>query len=59
MSRNKILSEEAKKIIATQLGIQDQIVNNYWGNVSAKNCGNVVKVAIESVLNKNSSDKNV
>ena len=50
MSRNsKLMSENLKEEIAKELGVYDQVKNDggSWGNVSSKNCGNMVKKAIE------------
>ena len=45
---NKVkMSENLKYEIANELGVSD-IVNNYgWGEVSSRNCGNMVSKAIE------------
>lgn len=50
MSRNKnsIMSENLKEEIAKELGVYEQVKKDGgWGNVSAKNCGNIVSKAIE------------
>lgn len=50
MSRNsKLMSENLKEEIAKELGVYDTVKNDggSWANVSSKNCGNMVKKAIE------------
>ncbi len=48
MSRNRgMMSENLKYEIARELGV-DSIVNTEgWGGVSSRDCGNIVKKAIE------------
>ncbi len=48
MARKKsIMSENLKYEIARELGV-DQIVNTEgWGAVSSRDCGNIVKMAIQ------------
>jgi small acid-soluble spore protein F (minor alpha/beta-type SASP) len=41
------MSEDLKKKIASQLGIYNIVENEGWGSVSSRNCGNMVKKAIE------------
>lgn len=41
------MSEELKDEIAKELGIYNKVVTEGWGSVSSKNCGNMVKKAIE------------
>ncbi|MPL93161.1 hypothetical protein SDC9_39287 [bioreactor metagenome] len=48
MSRqNSIMSENLKSEIARELGVSDTVQSKGWGDVSSKNCGNMVKKAIE------------
>lgn len=48
MSRNKgIMSEELKTEIAKELGVYDTVASEGWGSVSSRDCGNIVKKAIE------------
>jgi len=45
----KYLSDKTKYEFAQELGIADQVTPGgslYFGNVSSKNCGNFVKLAI-------------
>lgn len=47
-SKNSIMSENLKEEIAKELGVYEQVKKDGgWGNVSAKNCGNIVSKAIE------------
>ncbi len=50
MSRkgSNLMSEDLKVEIAKELGVYDQVKQDGgWQNVSSKNCGNIVKKAIE------------
>lgn len=48
MSRHRgIMSEELKAEIAKELGVYNTVANEGWGSVSSRNCGNIVKKAIE------------
>jgi len=49
MARNKhLMSENLKEEIAKELGVYDQVKQDGgWGNVSSKDCGNIVSKAIE------------
>lgn len=48
MSRHRsLMSEELKAEIAKELGVYNTVETEGWGSVSARNCGNIVKVAIE------------
>ena len=48
MSKNKgIMSEALKEEIAYELGVYNTVKNNGWGSVSSRDCGNMVKKAIE------------
>ncbi|QGT99231.1 Small acid-soluble spore protein SspF [Candidatus Syntrophocurvum alkaliphilum] len=48
MAKRGIMSEQLKYEIAKELGV-DQIVSQEggWGSVSSRDCGNIVKKAIE------------
>lgn len=55
MSRKNggLMSENLKVEIAKELGVYDQVKQDGgWQNVSSKNCGNIVKKAIE-IANRN------
>lgn len=48
MSRQKgLMSEGLKTEIAKELGVYDAVKSEGWGAVSSKDCGNMVKKAIE------------
>ena len=54
MSKNsKLISKNLKEEIAKELGVYDQVKkdNGSWANVSSKQCGNIVKTAIEIANN--------
>ena len=54
MSRNsKLISENLREEIAKELGVYDTVKQDggSWANVSAKDCGNIVKKY--SLLSKN------
>lgn len=42
-----IMSENLKAEIAKELGVYDTVKTDGWGSVSSRNCGNIVKKAIE------------
>ena len=55
MSRNsKLISENLREEIAKELGVYEQVKKDggSWENVSSRNCGNIVKKAIE-IANRN------
>lgn len=41
------MSDELKAEIAKELGVYNTVENEGWGSVSSRNCGNIVKKAIE------------
>jgi len=48
----KFLSDQTKFEFAQELGVADQVTQGgslYFGQVSSKNCGNFVKLAISKV----------
>ncbi len=48
MSRHKsYMSEALKEEIAKELGVYDTVSREGWGSVSSRDCGNMVKKAIE------------
>lgn len=47
MSRHKVMSEALKQDIAKRLGVNDIVASEGWGGVSSRNCGNIVREAIE------------
>jgi small acid-soluble spore protein F (minor alpha/beta-type SASP) len=48
MSTHKsTMSESEREEIAKELGVYDKVKKNGWRDVSSKDCGNIVKKAIE------------
>jgi len=48
VSRRKgIMSEHLKVEIAKELGVYNTVASEGWGSVSSRDCGNIVKKAIE------------
>jgi small acid-soluble spore protein F (minor alpha/beta-type SASP) len=45
--RRSIMSEQLKAEIARELGVYNTVESEGWGAVSSRNCGNIVKKAIE------------
>ncbi len=46
-SRNRIMSEQLKYEIAKELGIDQIVATEGWGSVSSRDCGNMVRMAIQ------------
>ncbi|MGI6188769.1 MAG: alpha/beta-type small acid-soluble spore protein [Clostridiales bacterium] len=48
MARNRgIMSDKLKEEIARELGVYDVVKNRGWGDVTSRDCGNMVAKAIE------------
>lgn len=47
MGRHSMMSEQLKFEIAKELGVDDKVRKEGWGSVSSRDCGNIVKKAIE------------
>ena len=47
MGRSGIMSENLKYEIARELGVDQIVASQGWGAVSSRDCGNMVKMAIE------------
>lgn len=48
MSRRRgIMSDQLKYEIAKELGVSNTVEREGWGSVSSRDCGNIVKKAIE------------
>ncbi len=45
--KRSIMSDRLKAQIAKELGVYDTVSSEGWGSVSSKNCGNIVKKALE------------
>lgn len=59
MSKNsKLISENLREEIAKELGVYEQVKKDggSWGNVSSKDCGNIVSKAIE-IANRSVENK--
>ena len=50
--KRSIMNEALKEEIAKELGVYDEVKQNGWGNVSSRDCGNIVSKAIE-IANRN------
>ncbi len=47
MSRRGLMSENLKYEIARELGVDNIVRSEGWGSVSSRDCGNMVRTAIE------------
>ena len=45
--RRSIMSEDLKYELAKELGVADTVAREGWGSVSSRDCGNLVRLAIE------------
>lgn len=45
--RRPVMSDELKYEIAAELGVLDLVKREGWGSVSSRQCGNLVRKAIE------------
>jgi small acid-soluble spore protein F (minor alpha/beta-type SASP) len=45
--RERLISESLRTEIAKELGVYDQVSKEGWGSVSSRDCGNIVRKAIE------------
>ena len=45
--RQGVMSDDLKYEIAKELGVDDIVKTEGWGGVSSRDCGNMVKIAIE------------
>jgi len=45
--RNALMSDALKMELARELGVDDIVRTNGWGDVSSRNCGSLVRLAIE------------
>lgn len=53
--RAKVMSDNLKMEIAKELGVYDTVKSRGWGDVSSRDCGNIVRKAIEIAERKLSS----
>ncbi|NLM75033.1 MAG: small, acid-soluble spore protein, alpha/beta type [Clostridiaceae bacterium] len=55
MSRRRgVMSDSLKYEIARELGVYETVSREGWGSVSSRDCGNMVRLAIEKA-NRNSA----
>lgn len=52
------MSEELKYELAKELGVADTVAREGWGSVSSRDCGNLVKLAIEKAEKAIANDYN-
>lgn len=45
--RHGVMSDNLKYELAKELGVYDTVRTEGWGEVSSRNCGNLVRLAIE------------
>lgn len=45
--RRSLMSDQLKYEIARELGVSSTVEREGWGSVSSRDCGNIVKKAIE------------
>ncbi len=45
--RSRIMSESLREELAEELGVANVVRQDGWGGVSSRDCGNLVKLAIE------------
>ena len=45
--RHRVMSERLKEEIAKELGVYQTVSSEGWGSITSRNCGNMVKKAIE------------
>ncbi len=45
--RHSMMSDNLKMEIARELGVYESVSKGGWGDVSSRDCGNIVKKAIE------------
>ena len=45
--RRSLMSDQLKYEIARELGVDSTVEREGWGSVSSRDCGNIVKKAIE------------
>jgi small acid-soluble spore protein F (minor alpha/beta-type SASP) len=47
LARQKVMSDALKYEIAKRMGVDGIVSSEGWGGVSSRNCGNIVREAIE------------
>ncbi len=59
MARSRgIMSEKLKYEIAKELGVDQIVASEGWGSVSSRDCGNIVRTAIQ-MAERNLSNSNL
>ena len=46
-SKKDVMSDRLKEELARELGVYDVVAREGWGSVSSKDCGKLVKLAVE------------
>lgn len=47
LGKRSIMNDDLKYEIAKELGVEDKVEREGWGSVSSRDCGNMVRKAIE------------
>lgn len=47
MAKKSVMSDQLKYAIANQMGVGDTVKRDGWGSVSSRDCGKIVRTAIE------------
>jgi small acid-soluble spore protein F (minor alpha/beta-type SASP) len=47
MAKKSVMSDQLKYAIANQMGVGDTVKREGWGSVSSRDCGKIVRTAIE------------
>ncbi|MGI6604610.1 MAG: alpha/beta-type small acid-soluble spore protein [Firmicutes bacterium] len=45
--RGSVMSDRLKYELAEELGVAETVRDGYWGDVSSRDCGSLVRLAIE------------
>ena len=45
--RRSVMSEDLKYELAKELGVADTVAKQGWGEVSSRNCGNLVRLPLK------------
>ncbi|MYL35944.1 small, acid-soluble spore protein, alpha/beta type [Pontibacillus yanchengensis] len=60
MSKRKgVMSDRFKEEIAKELGIYDTVSQEGWGGITAKDAGNMTKLAIQKAQEQMSKDRSL
>jgi len=57
--RRGVMSDQFKMELAKELGVYDTVKNEGWGSVSSRNCGNLVRLAIEKAEKAMAENKGI